>query len=140
MAQLLQRSREAEKGRATPAGASRSMAWGIGLRRVKGHHRINHRSRSSPPQACGAAKLPAMPSKYAGAHVLITGGSEGIGLALAKDFVRAGSNVTLVARTLSKLEAAKAELQKVARECRSDCKVLTLTADVSSLAEVRSWA
>eukprot|EP00440_Ansanella_granifera_P050826 gb/GFBE01055086.1/.p1 GENE.gb/GFBE01055086.1/~~gb/GFBE01055086.1/.p1 ORF type:complete len:327 (+),score=79.63 gb/GFBE01055086.1/:1-981(+) len=43
-----------------------------------------------------------------GRHVLITGGSEGIGLELAKLCASRGAKVSLIARTLSKLEAGKA--------------------------------
>lgn len=43
---------------------------------------------------------------------LITGGSEGVGFAIAEMFVRHGWQVGLVARRLEKLEAARAELQK----------------------------
>ena len=45
-----------------------------------------------------------------GRHVLITGGSSGIGLALARLAVQDGAAVTLLARTLSRLEDAKQEL------------------------------
>lgn len=41
---------------------------------------------------------------------IITGGSEGIGLALAKEFARGGHDVLLVARTPEKLEAARGEI------------------------------
>lgn len=47
---------------------------------------------------------------FAEQHVLITGGSEGLGLALAKQLVGGGARVSLVARTLSKLQAAEAAL------------------------------
>lgn len=40
-------------------------------------------------------------------NVLITGGSSGIGLALAKLFYSCGSNVILVARDLKKLDVTK---------------------------------
>eukprot|EP00292_Cryptomonas_paramecium_P008569 CAMPEP_0113687420 /NCGR_PEP_ID=MMETSP0038_2-20120614/15923_1 /TAXON_ID=2898 /ORGANISM="Cryptomonas paramecium" /LENGTH=275 /DNA_ID=CAMNT_0000608027 /DNA_START=9 /DNA_END=833 /DNA_ORIENTATION=+ /assembly_acc=CAM_ASM_000170 len=53
---------------------------------------------------------------YKGKHVLITGGSEGIGKAMAKEFVRRGANVTIVARTESKLIAAQEEIKKLARD------------------------
>eukprot|EP00397_Hematodinium_sp_SG-2012_P039276 GEMP01042857.1.p1 GENE.GEMP01042857.1~~GEMP01042857.1.p1 ORF type:complete len:352 (+),score=101.47 GEMP01042857.1:40-1056(+) len=43
-------------------------------------------------------------------HVLITGGSSGLGKELAREALRQGANVTLVARTKSKLEDAKREL------------------------------
>ena len=49
---------------------------------------------------------------FKGAHVVVTGGSTGIGKALSAEFVKAGANVTIMARTKSKLEAAVAELRK----------------------------
>jgi 3-dehydrosphinganine reductase len=45
--------------------------------------------------------------RFRGRHVLITGGSEGIGFALARRLVRCGADVTLVARNRSKLERAR---------------------------------
>lgn len=46
----------------------------------------------------------------AGAHVLITGASKGIGLAVARGFLAEGAKVTLLSRTLATLEAARDEL------------------------------
>ena len=51
------------------------------------------------------------PKSYAGRHVCITGGSEGLGFALAKLFVEEGANVSIIARTAAKLERAKTALQ-----------------------------
>ncbi len=48
-----------------------------------------------------------------GKHVLITGGSKGIGLACAKAFTAEGSHLHLAARNMEQLEAAKAELLKI---------------------------
>jgi NADP-dependent 3-hydroxy acid dehydrogenase YdfG len=45
-------------------------------------------------------------------HVVITGGSAGIGLALARQFLRRGARVTLIARTASKLHEARAALSE----------------------------
>lgn len=44
------------------------------------------------------------------AHVLITGGSKGIGLAVARAFLSEGARVTLVARERSTLESARSTL------------------------------
>ncbi|KAJ3016429.1 3-dehydrosphinganine reductase [Thoreauomyces humboldtii] len=46
-------------------------------------------------------------------HVYITGGSQGTGLALAKHLVRLGSHVTIVARSVPKLEKAVKEIEAV---------------------------
>lgn len=47
-------------------------------------------------------------------HVLITGGSKGIGLACARAFIAEGARVTLVSRTLATLQAAQRQLQSAA--------------------------
>ena len=46
---------------------------------------------------------------FAGANVLVTGGSEGIGLGLAKRFLAAGATVLVTGRNASKLEKAAKE-------------------------------
>jgi 3-dehydrosphinganine reductase len=45
-------------------------------------------------------------------HVIITGGSSGIGLALARIYASRGARISLLARTLPTLEAAHAELSR----------------------------
>ena len=45
-------------------------------------------------------------------HVIITGGSSGIGLALARIYAARGAHISLLARSLPALEAARAELAK----------------------------
>mmetsp|Transcript_64155 Transcript_64155/g.126253 ORF Transcript_64155/g.126253 Transcript_64155/m.126253 type:complete len:339 (-) Transcript_64155:104-1120(-) len=47
---------------------------------------------------------------YKDKHVLVTGGSSGIGLEVAREYLRRGANVTIMARDKKKLEAAKNEL------------------------------
>ena len=47
-------------------------------------------------------------------HVLITGGSKGIGLACARGFLAEGARVTLVARTMETLLAAQTSLMAMA--------------------------
>lgn len=69
-------------------------------------------------------------------HVLITGGSEGLGLALAKQLVAQGARVSLVARTMSKLEAAAAAV--VTSTGQNARQVSCHSADVTKHQEVRS--
>nr|XP_054774752.1 3-ketodihydrosphingosine reductase-like [Lytechinus pictus] len=46
------------------------------------------------------------------AHVVITGGSSGIGKAVAMEVLRQGASVTLLARNQEKLKQAKLDLEK----------------------------
>lgn len=52
-----------------------------------------------------------MDLQLAGRHVLVTGGSRGIGLACARDFLAEGCRVSLVARSAEHMDRALAELQ-----------------------------
>lgn len=63
-------------------------------------------------------------------HVVITGGSSGIGKAVAIEVARMGANVTLIARNEEKLQAAKSE---VVRNCvhPEQQKVQYFSVDVS---------
>ena len=47
-----------------------------------------------------------------GRHVLITGGSSGIGLAMATAAAREGARVSILARNLARLEEARAAIQR----------------------------
>lgn len=69
---------------------------------------------------------------YEGKHVLVTGGSAGIGLDIAKEYARSGANVTIVARNLSKLQQAQKELQQ---SCKPGRKVCIAAVDVGSSLE-----
>lgn len=53
-------------------------------------------------------------------HVIVTGASRGIGLALATGFVEAGARVALAGRDGATLHAAAAELGEAARSCVID--------------------
>ena len=61
-------------------------------------------------------------------HVLITGGSSGIGLALARQSAAAGARVSLIARDPAKLAAAQAAVSAVGGGA---AQVFTVSADVS---------
>jgi 3-dehydrosphinganine reductase len=67
-------------------------------------------------------------------HVIITGGSSGIGKAIALKLAHSGANLSIIARTSSTLEAAKTELE--AARLSPKQRVLALTADVACVAEV----
>lgn len=62
-----------------------------------------------------------------GQHVLITGGSKGIGLACARGFLQEGAHVSLVSRQVSHLQNAQQVLQKEFPQG----KVFTFAADLT---------
>ena len=49
-----------------------------------------------------------------GKHVLVTGGSKGIGKAVAKEFVKRGANISIVARNSQQLSEANHEISQCA--------------------------
>ena len=59
-----------------------------------------------------------------GKSVLITGGSRGLGLALAAEFLTRGARVTLMART-------EADLRRAAEQLGGSQRVQTVTGDVT---------
>lgn len=64
---------------------------------------------------------------------LITGGSSGIGLALAKDLAQHGMRIAILSRRADALAKAQAEIQPL-----SQYDVLTLAADVSDWQQIQS--
>lgn len=68
----------------------------------------------------------------AGNVVLITGGSRGLGLALAREFARHGCDLVICARDPVELEIAKADLEG------RGARVLALTCDVTCRPEVEA--
>ena len=67
-----------------------------------------------------------------GRTAVITGGSKGLGLAMAQRFAASGADVAILARTPETLAAAKQQIQAGAKG-----KVATVSADVSKLADIR---
>uniref|UniRef100_A0A8D3DXH9 3-dehydrosphinganine reductase n=1 Tax=Scophthalmus maximus TaxID=52904 RepID=A0A8D3DXH9_SCOMX len=70
------------------------------------------------------------PLKLNGAHVVVTGGSSGIGKSIAVECYRQGAFITLVARNEAKLLQAKKEVEKFAINDKQ--VVLCISVDVSS--------
>jgi NAD(P)-dependent dehydrogenase (short-subunit alcohol dehydrogenase family) len=73
---------------------------------------------------------------FRGKKVLITGGSRGLGFAIARRFLEEGAEIAICARNLDELERARAELRQLAhelarRERREAGRVLALRADVT---------
>jgi 3-dehydrosphinganine reductase len=66
---------------------------------------------------------------YQGKLVLITGGSSGIGLALAKGIAARGGNVAILARTKEMLDLAETEIKKYRLE--SGQKIIKIVADIT---------
>lgn len=67
-----------------------------------------------------------------GQHAFVTGGSKGIGLETAKELVRQGCDVTIVARGKAELDKAQGELQALAESLGKATKVVALAADVAN--------
>jgi len=67
---------------------------------------------------------------FRGRHVVITGGSKGIGKAFAFEVVKAGGSVTIIARNMEALEKTKMELLKTVGSHDTQ-KVMAFSVDVS---------
>ncbi|WP_198150054.1 SDR family NAD(P)-dependent oxidoreductase [Clostridium sp. DMHC 10] len=71
-----------------------------------------------------------------GRNAFITGGSSGIGFAIAETFVKNGASVTICGRNKEKLENAKCKLLTDCG-CPAD-KISTLELDLSSVAQMKN--
>ena len=69
-----------------------------------------------------------------GRVAVITGGSTGLGLAMAKEFAASGGSVAILARKADALAAAKAEVQKAAG--KANIKIEAYSCDVSKAAPI----
>src|ERR1700720_2218404 len=68
-----------------------------------------------------------------GKSAIVTGGSKGLGLAIAKEFAASGADVAILARDQAGLADARAEIQKVAKG-----KVSAISCDVSKAAAIEA--
>jgi NAD(P)-dependent dehydrogenase (short-subunit alcohol dehydrogenase family) len=75
--------------------------------------------------------------KLSGRNALITGASQGLGLEIARHFVREGAGVALCARDAARLETAARELRTLAAPGQ---KIVALPCDVSDPAAVTALA
>ena len=64
-----------------------------------------------------------MPFEIAGKTVAITGGSRGLGLQLAREFIARGASVALLARDVDELERAVSELRRLGNAAAFPCDV-----------------
>lgn len=67
---------------------------------------------------------------FAGKVVLITGGSRGLGLALAEEAARRGARIVLAAREAAELERARSILEQTGAVAEADQDLLVVTADL----------
>jgi len=70
-----------------------------------------------------------------GKSAIVTGGSKGLGLAIAKEYAASGANVAILARDQASLNDAKAEIEKGAAK---GVKVLAISCDVSKAAAIEA--
>jgi len=72
--------------------------------------------------------------RFFGQHAVITGGSSGIGKAVAKLLAQKGTNISIIARDLAKLEVAKQEISALVID--SEQKILAIAADVTQQSDL----
>ncbi|MBV8118656.1 MAG: SDR family oxidoreductase [Alphaproteobacteria bacterium] len=68
-----------------------------------------------------------------GRSAIVTGGSKGLGLAIAKEFAASGADVAILARDPATLADAKGQIQRSARG-----KVTAISCDVSKMAPIQA--
>lgn len=63
-------------------------------------------------------------TNYKNKHVLITGGSSGLGKGTAIQLAKLGANITIIARNVAKLEEAKADIEVTSFKTRYSIQMI----------------
>jgi 3-oxoacyl-[acyl-carrier protein] reductase len=74
-----------------------------------------------------------------GRRAIVTGGSKGLGKAIAAELLTEGASVAICSRHTDELEAAAAELAKVAADAPGSPAVVAMTCDVTSADQVAAF-
>jgi gluconate 5-dehydrogenase len=75
-----------------------------------------------------------------GKVAIVTGASSGLGVQFAKALARAGADIAILARRREKLEAVKAEIEKLGVKCFAEpCDVLSVTDIQSSVKKIHAY-
>jgi len=69
----------------------------------------------------------------------VTGGSDGIGLAMAKKLANEGFNICIISRTESKINEKLEEIKKECRPTDDTFKTLCVVADFSKLLTIQDY-
>ncbi|HZR21920.1 MAG TPA: SDR family oxidoreductase [Verrucomicrobiae bacterium] len=96
---------------------------------------MNTPDKLSTDQSKAAPGPGAHPPRLVARHAIITGGSQGMGRAIAEHFLREGASVLICARDEALLSNTREELQAFA--ARPGQKILAQTCDVSSEEQVK---
>src|SRR4051812_7006900 len=115
------------------ASSSRPMAWSVGAACIGAIPVALPRSARSQPVPVASPAVTSDLFSIDGKTALVTGGSRGIGLMIARGFVEAGAKVYISSRKAEGCDAGAAELSKIG-EC------IALPADLATEAECERLA
>src|ERR1019366_7925557 len=96
----------------------------------------NPTTTSSPTNTCAdPERKQAMEIRLDGRTALITGGSKGLGLAMAQKFASSGANIAIVARGALELTAAERSVGTVAS---GQARIMAFRCDVEQASEIET--
>lgn len=78
-------------------------------------------------------------AKAGGSWAVVTGGSDGIGLAMCKKLAREGFNICIVSRTKEKIEEKLEEVKKECRDGDASFKTLAVVADLWKMRTIEEY-